>query len=323
MVLPQPLGGAVADALRAALPGTAVEPVAFAQALRGAQVGETHVVVGLTELQMWQLRQPRGLVPLGELGRDLPLGCRNAAGLFCLPWSMHYGLALPNRGQGGDASASTKEPWSLELLALDTQWQDRLGLCSPAVDAAPWLATMMSRLRRGERETAGFGVWTTLDARVGHYSESWVAMLDGLATGRLDGAVLPLPIARALPATHAMAKLEDAPVARLGLAVVAEASASASAVAATALAQKVFDIGIAPPFLERTGLGPALAGPSELDGVQAMVWLDHFAAAIEGKGAKVERTADILDIVFGLLFAGALGVGIWLSRKPKSSDQAN
>jgi hypothetical protein len=324
VVLPQPLGGVVADALRAALPGIAVAPVAFAQALRAAQVGETHVVVGLTELQIWQLRQPRGLVPLGEMGRDLPPGCRNAAGLFCLPWSMHYGVALPNRSQGtqgSDANAAATEPWSLELLALDTRWQDRLGLCSPAVDASPWLATMLSRLRRGERETAGFGVWTTLDARVGHYSESWAAMLDGLAVRRLDCAVLPMPIARALPATHAMAKLDDAPVSRLGLAVVAEASTSASAVAATALAQKLFDVGIAPAFLERTGLGPALAGSSEFDGAQAMAWMDHFAAAIEGKGAKVERTADILDIVFGLLFAGALGVGIWLSRK-KTADGA-
>lgn len=320
VVLPEPLGGAVAGALRTALPGIAVESVAFAQALRAAEQGQTHVVVGLTELQIWQLRQPRGLVPLGDLGRDLPPGCRNAAGLFCLPWSMHYGVALPKQDLAQDPSAVPPEPWSLERLALDVQWQDRLGLCPPTVDAAPWLATMLSRLRRGERETAGFAVWTTLDARVGHYSESWTAMLEGLATGRIACAVLPMPIARALPASHAMARLEDAPVVRLGIAVVADASASASAAAAAALAQQVLDQGVAPAFLERTGLGSALAGTAEWDGEQATAWFAHFAHAIEGKGAKVERTADILDLVFGFLFAAALGLGIWLSRKKAAAS---
>lgn len=320
VVLPEPLGGTVAGALRAALPGIAVEPVAFAQALRAAEQGQTHVVVGLTELQIWQLRQPRGLVPLGDLGRDLPPGCRNAAGLFCLPWSVHYGVALPKQSLAQDPSAVPQEPWSLERLALDVQWQDRLGLCPPTVDAAPWLATMLSRLRRGERETAGFAVWTTLDARVGHYSESWATMLDGLATGRLACAVVPMPLARALPTSHTMERLEDPPVARLGLAVVADASLSASASAAVALAQKVFDQGLTPAFLERTGLGPALAGAAEWDGEQASAWFAHFANAIEGKGAKVERTADILDIVFGFLFAAALGIGIWLSRKKTAAS---
>ena len=275
------------------------------------------------ELQIWQLRQPRGLVPLGDLGRDLPPGCRNAAGLFCLPWSLPYGVALPKQAQGHGANPASQEPWTIERLALDTQWQDRLGLCPPVVDAVPWLATMMSRLRRGERETAGFGVWTTLDARVGRYSESWSASLEGLTVGRLDAAVLPVALASALPNSHAMTTLEDAPVARLGVAVVGDGDASPAAKAAIALAQRVVEVGVSAPFQQRTGLGPALAGAADFDGAEAAAWLAHFAAAIEGKGAKVERTADVLDIVFGFLFALALGVGIWLSRKPKSPDPAN
>ncbi|GDY02192.1 hypothetical protein LBMAG49_15210 [Planctomycetota bacterium] len=310
VLLPKPMGELLAVALRAELPLAAVQVVPFAQVT--SRSSEACVVVGASEFELWQLARAGRLLTIEGLGNDFRAGCRDPRGRFVLPWSVRYGVAIP----AAEGRART-EPWSITALAVDPQLQDRLAVCAPSIDPTLWLCSMEQRLLRGENETSGFALWTTLDARAGHYEESYPLVLQALRSGAATHAIVPTSMAGELPSTHVLAELADAPVARCGVALISGSGVEA----AQLLALRIVLLGTDTSFREQARLIEALPINRPFDGARATDWLAHLENAIKGRGRGVEAMADRLDIIFGILSVMALLLGIYLTRR-KSVDAA-
>jgi len=301
--LPGGLAEVVAAALRAREPALDVRVAA-----RAAAAPPPGAVVIAIEPDLQRLAAATPLARLGAIAANSAAVGRGAGDGWLLPWQLRYAIVLRSRTERAP-------PGDLEALALATGLQDRLALCAPEVDPVPWLLGMQQFLEQGRAETAGFGLWTALDARAGSYANDLDTALAALADGRADAAVLPRPLlaARGLPpgcTAVPAGRIDGVP---LGFAVAAPAGSGALELAArfadaADAAGLPGALGLVPVVLERPAL---LAGDVER-------WLEHFDQHVRGRGRSVERVADVLDYVFLALFAALVG-GYWLHQRRKQA----
>jgi hypothetical protein len=296
--LPRGLGDVVAAALR-----TGDGELDVRIAARAAAAPPPGALVIAIEPELQRLAAATELAQLGAIAAARGAVGRGAGDTWLLPWQLRYAIVTRSRAEGSP-------PGDLEALALATGLQDRLALCAPDVDPVPWLLGMQLFLEQGRAETAGFGLWTALDARAGSYANDPDAAFTALADGRADAAVLPRPLlaARGLPPGCIAAPAGPVDGVPLGFAVVSPAGSGALALAAQLAgadaARLLGGLDLAPVVLERP---PLLACDVER-------WLAHFDQHVRGRGRSVERVADVLDYVFLALFA-AVVAGYWLYQR--------
>ncbi|MBK8097035.1 MAG: hypothetical protein IPK26_08010 [Planctomycetes bacterium] len=312
IAFPEPLATAAVPVVQRLLGEVAavlaVDPVSLATRTEPA------VIVGVAELTLQRLQQADRLRPV-QLAAELPPRCRGPGGAFVLPFAVRY--VLVHRPA---LLATPAVPATWDALALEPLLHDRLGLCDPSIDPAPWLAAMAQRVRDGDGERAGQALWTTLDARAGSYPRSHQAALAGVAEGRLLAALLPRAVLRsgagATPAVElAEAELADGVFALAGIAVLGDASPAAAERLATpaAVTELTRALGLEPvaPLLDR----PSLA---RVDLARAESWLQLFETSVRSRGRSAESVADWLDVVFGLVFLiFVVFAWLWLRRNER------
>lgn len=309
VALPAPLAEHAVRALEEVLGAAARVRAAGPPAAAPGPALEPGVLVGAHELVLWRLGGAGALAPVAELGADLPPGQREPAGRWALPWTLAWSVVWDPAATGGPSS------WA-ELALLPVH--DRLGLCVPEVDPGPWLEAMAESLRGGRPEQACYALWTALDARVGAYAGDPREVADGLASGRLCAGVLPAPAWQPLrdrtPAGRELLRADlsrGLPEQRLGVAVLADAGPGAAE-----LARRVLEPELRLAFARAVGLGTASAAAAgAIDLRAADRRLRHFAQEIRGRGRGVEQVADVLDLVFLLLFMGIVLVFWWRRRR--------
>lgn len=323
VLLPEPMADEAAVVVQEALGDAVVaRPVAWPQL---AEAGPG-VLFGVDEYQLWQCLRAQALSQVPGLARDLPRSCRDLGDRWVLPWALDYELAWAVDVFGNAPPAT----W--EDLALAHEMHDRLGLCPPRVDPAPWLAAMEACLLSGHGEKAGFALWTTLDARVSGYAQSYTVLQQGLADDVFDAAIMPSPIVKQLRQQLAVDGGRQVrgsglgigtPVARLGLAVQGALDRETEAILQLLVAEPMRSELAGQIGLRVAGSGSVGALAGAFDGPVVERWLQHFESEVEGKGRGIEAIADALDLVFTLLFfAAAFGIWFYYRRSDKNSSSA-
>lgn len=292
--LPLPLAELVAACLREQLAGVTVA-VAEPGGLRA--VPGSVVLADAFVLQ--RLARERSLAVLPE-SID---GRRTANGAFVLPWSLGYAVVGVPFGSEPD--------WTWERLALAGELDQRLLLLPPDRDAGPFVASMQEGMRHGRGLEPVLGLWTTLDARLLRYAESYDEVAKALRDegGQGMAAVLPQPLLANARGDLASRRLPCA--VPLGLAVIAGGDASDPA----ALVARICSTVVRTAVRDRVGLLDPAADDAEPTAETVGPALSHFEQRIRGQGRRVERVADVLDYVFLLLLGVVLCV-FWIrSRK--------
>lgn len=299
VAMPSQLGEHVAAALRAEF-GPEVSVVAVEP---GFVRGEPGTVVFADAFVLKRLSRERTLAVLPEAAAVR----RSSDGTFVLPWSLVYGVFGVSRDSEPD--------WTWERLALSGELDQRLVMLSAERDPGPWLGSMQEALRSRGGLEAAFGFWTTIDARLARYVDTYaeaVAVLDP-GSSEAMAAVLPLPLAVLTSPSHAVRSLPS-PV-PIGMAVVAGGDVGA----ATALVLRTCSTAARTAVRERAGLADPAANDAEPTAEMVGSALLHFEQRIRGQGRGVERVADVLDYVF-LVLLGVVLCGFWIrSRKEDPS----
>ncbi|MEQ1630996.1 MAG: hypothetical protein ABL997_01390 [Planctomycetota bacterium] len=304
IALPQPLGERIARALSDQLGGAGRVEVALQSSLR-AEPGS--VVVGdWVSLQRLQRLHP--FVPLAPAldASTMPLPIRRSLdGTIALPWSLTYCVVEP--------LAETAEPWSFERLALASELDTGLRMAPPEVDAGPWILSMAELHQQGRPETAIFGLWTALDARIAVYPRDYDSLVAELVQRTATAVVMPSPLVSSpLPgilATMPVRALDGA--LPIGLVAIDGGDVAAS----SALVARICEPAVRTAVRERVGLAEPAATDAELSPEMVSPALSHFEQRIRGQGRSVERIADALDYVFLLLFGVVLCVLWFRNRK--------
>ncbi|MGE3171898.1 MAG: hypothetical protein AB7O97_04680 [Planctomycetota bacterium] len=307
VMLVSPVDAVVARALRERLPDAVVRVASDVDETPAAGPADGAIVVA-TATRLERLARRRALLPLGDVRREWRPAGGDGAPRWVLPWTLRPALALP-----ADLAAG-RAPWTFEELALSIDLHDRIAMCPPSVDPVPWLLAMHEVRVRGLEEQAGYALWTTLDARVGAYRRDYAAVLDAMAAGAAQAAVVPraLVAAPGWPAGWVAVPWRTQAGIPVGLAVLGGADPVTLAAARSALdvlAAAHVEIGAA------TGLDAP--GPSDPQLPPEFVdpWFAHFGGHIEGRGRRVEQVADVLDLVFSGLFAAAVIGVLWWRRR--------
>ena len=244
----------------------------------------------------WTLARLAAVGALGSMPAPEDGNAARQGGVFVLPFGCDHGIAVDTR-----VLAAVAAPRSWEDLALHPDLHDRLGLVGPEVDGSPWLLAMQQRLLRGDREDAGVALWTTLDARAGTLATSYETMLADLTGGRLAAAIGPGWVLDEA-VVRASGRLRLEPLAaprrtRLGIAVAAGSVGPHLSVARRLAGSTSVDA-----VAEILGLAAADGAAAPLESDVARRWWLRFERDVRGRGRGAERLADLLDMLFGVLF---------------------
>ncbi len=306
VVLPEPVCERVARALRDQLGKSAIVTTSAPSAIR-CEAGS--VVVGdWLLLQRLQPLHPFAPLPQ-ELGSASVSLRRSYDGLVALPWSLAYCVATP--------LPTSTESWSWERLALAAELGDGLRVAPPEVDAGPWLLSMAELHQRGRPDTATFGLWTALDARIAVYPRDYAGIVAELEQRTASAVVLPHPLVSDLllglnASVHVRSLNGALPI---GIAVID----GSDALAASALVAQICEPAVRTAVRERVGLAEPAATDAELSPEMASPALSHFEQRIRGQGRSVEGIAYAVDDAFLLLFGVVLCVLWFRSRKENPS----
>jgi hypothetical protein len=297
IALPSPLGNALADAIRDAAQVADGDAVTFRVveerelAAGDAQRATLLIASGPTLLAAQRrtvcadLGAVSGIAPTLRMSRD---------GRAALPWSMSYVAC-----GAIDAIAPSGSPASSwESLALAYAVGDRMCIVDPVADRGPWLLAMHETMQKGGGESAVYGVWTAMDARIGAFAVDYESMLRRLVAEPSMLAVLPTSMAAADPRSAPMQTRPLSYALPIGLAV----RDGDGRDAAIALLAKILEPRAEASIRERMAFLIASAGDVDVPADAIEPAFTHFAQRIQGQGRRVERIADWIDYVsFGLL----------------------
>ncbi|MEO6595221.1 MAG: hypothetical protein ABIP94_10760 [Planctomycetota bacterium] len=262
----------------------------------------------------WMLAR---LAAVGALGCVPPLAAEGAGEpampmSFVLPFLGEYALAV--------AAELQNVPRTWEELALHPGLHDRLGIVAPEVDGSPWLLGMRECVDRGQGQTAGLALWTSLDARAGHLAGSYATVLDDLVAGRLVAAVGPrAALSKAVGDSGGrlrFAKLAGGGMVRFGLAMTLGAGDAVRSVLA-----RLCESPSLRALADATSLAEAPSRAAALPADIAVAWWTSFERDVRGRGRATEQLADWLDVSFGAVFLVCLWF-VWRSCREPDAKQA-
>lgn len=289
VALPEPIAGEVAAAVREALSGVAGAEVRVVarEALRGNTDARAAVLLAAGP-ELFALQREVAFAEW-KAGTDVDPALRvSRDGRIAMPWSLGYVVC---GRQAAKLAAEGQLPRAFERLALAYGLGDGLRLASPAWDRGPWILSMHETLRAGGGDSAVFGVWTALDARIGVYEPGYAAMAASLAADADLALVLPEPSVAREPSLLRVPQWPLPIALPVGVAILDGVGREA----AIAAVLRILTNSSEQAIRERAGLRLPAAGDADVPAESVEPAFAHFARNIQGQGKRVERIADWLD----------------------------
>ncbi len=289
VALPEPLAGEVAAAVREALAGVAGAEVRVVarEALRDRTDARAAVLVA-SGPDLFALQREVAFAEW-KAGTDVDPALRvSRDGRIAMPWSLGYVVC---GRKATELAAEGQLPRAFERLALAYGLGDGLRLAKPAVDRGPWILSMHETLRAGGGDSAVFGVWTALDARIGVYEAGYPAMAASLAANPDLALVLPEPLAARDASLLRVPQWTLPTAVPIGVAALDGVGQQAAIAAVSRIVAPSSERAIR----ERAGLRLPAVGDADVPAESVEPAFAHFARNIQGQGKRVERIADWLD----------------------------
>ena len=313
IALPEPIAGDVAAAVREAFasaePAMSVRIVAR-EALRDRADARAAVLVAAGP-DLFALQRDAAFAEW-KAGPEVDPAMRvSRDGRVAMPWSLGYVVCS---SRASELAADGAAPRPFERLALAYGLGDGLRIAAPAWDRGPWILSMHETLRAGGGDSAVFGVWTAIDARIGSYGTDYRAMVDGLGGSPDLALVIPEPTA-ARDASLVRMPQWTLPVALpVGIAVL-EGVGREAAIAAVL---RILATSSERAIRERAGLRLPADGDADVPAESVEPAFAHFARNIQGQGKRVEQIADWLDLASLALLLLVLLV-FWIQKRKGES----